>query len=46
MTIYDVDTDGLAGGSAELDRHHGPAVLVVNGHTGHDLTETADQKPR
>jgi hypothetical protein len=43
MTIYDVDTDGLAGGSAELDRHRGPAVLVV---TGHSRTEKADQKPR
>lgn len=30
MTIYDVDIDGLAGGSAELDRYRGQAVLVVN----------------
>jgi hypothetical protein len=46
MTIYDVDTDGHAGGSAELDRDRGPAVLVVNGDSGQDLTEKADQKPR
>ena len=30
MTIYDVDIDALAGGSAELDRYRGQAVLVVN----------------
>ena len=30
MTIYDVDIDALAGGSAELDRYRGRAVLVVN----------------
>ncbi len=30
MTIYDVDIDALAGGSAELDRYRGHAVLVVN----------------
>jgi glutathione peroxidase len=30
MTIFDVDIDGLAGGSAELDRYRGQAVLVVN----------------
>jgi hypothetical protein len=42
MTIYDVD----AGGSAEMDRHGGPAALVVNRAAGQDLTEKADQKPR
>jgi metallophosphoesterase superfamily enzyme len=46
MTIYDVDTDRLSGGSAELDRDRGPAVLVVNGDSGHRLTEKADQKTR
>jgi hypothetical protein len=46
MTIYDVDTDRLAGGSADLDRGRGPAVLVVKGDSGHDQTEKADQKPR
>jgi glutathione peroxidase len=30
MTIFDVDIDALAGGSAELDRYRGQAVLVVN----------------
>ena len=30
MTIFDVDIDGLAGESAELDRYRGQAVLVVN----------------
>ena len=30
MTIYDVDIDAIAGGSAELDRYRGQAVLVVN----------------
>jgi glutathione peroxidase len=30
MTIFDVDMDALAGGSAELDRYRGSAVLVVN----------------
>ena len=30
MTIYDADIDALAGGSAELDRYRGQAVLVVN----------------
>jgi glutathione peroxidase len=30
MTIFDVDIDGLAGGSAELDRYRGQVVLVVN----------------
>jgi glutathione peroxidase len=30
MTIYDVDIDALPGGSAELDRYRGRAVLVVN----------------
>ena len=30
MTIFDVDIDALAGGSAELDRHRGQVVLVVN----------------
>jgi glutathione peroxidase len=30
MTIFDVDIDALAGGSAELDRYRGSAVLVVN----------------
>jgi hypothetical protein len=43
MTIYDVDTDRLAGGSAELDRHRGPAVLVVNGPA---QTEKDNPKPR
>jgi hypothetical protein len=46
MTNFDVDTDDLAGGTAEMDRHRGPAALVVNGKAGHDLTEKADQKPR
>ena len=30
MTIFDVDIDRLAGGSAELERYHGSVVLVVN----------------
>jgi len=30
MTIFDVDIDALTGGSAELDRYRGRAVLVVN----------------
>jgi glutathione peroxidase len=30
MTIFDVDIAALAGGSAELDRYRGQAVLVVN----------------
>jgi glutathione peroxidase len=30
MTIFDVDIDALAGGSAELDRYRGQVVLVVN----------------
>jgi glutathione peroxidase len=30
MTIYDVDIDALAGGSAGLDRYRGQVVLVVN----------------
>jgi glutathione peroxidase len=30
MTIFDVDIDALAGGSAELDRYRGRVVLVVN----------------
>ena len=46
MTIYDVDTDRLAGGSAELDRDRGPAVLGVNGDRGQGMTEKADPKLR
>jgi hypothetical protein len=46
MTNYDVDTDDLAGGSAEMDRGRGPAALVVTTAAGQDLTEKADQKPR
>ena len=30
MTIFDVDIDALAGKPAELDRHAGSVVLVVN----------------
>ena len=30
MTIFDVDIDSLAGGSAEMDRFRGQVVLVVN----------------
>jgi glutathione peroxidase len=30
MTIFDVDIDAIAGGSADLDRYRGSAVLVVN----------------
>ena len=30
MTIFDVDIDAIAGGSAGLDRYRGRAVLVVN----------------
>ena len=30
MTIYDVDIGALGGGSAELDRYRGNAMLVVN----------------
>ena len=30
MTIFDVDIDALAGGSARLDRFRGQVVLVVN----------------
>jgi len=30
MTIYDVDIDGLTGGSAGLDRYRGSTLLVVN----------------
>ena len=46
MTNYDVDTDDLAGGAAEMDRNRGPAVLVVTTDAGRALTEKADQKPR
>jgi hypothetical protein len=46
MTNYDVDTDDLAGGSAEMDRNRGPAALVVTTDAGQALTEKADQKPR
>ena len=30
MTIFDVDIDGLNGGSADMDRYRGNVVLVVN----------------
>src|SRR4051794_39887229 len=30
MTIFDVDIDAIAGGSAELDHYRGRVVLVVN----------------
>jgi len=29
MTIFDVDSDALPGGSADMDRHRGQVVLVV-----------------
>jgi hypothetical protein len=45
MTNY-VDTDDLAGASAEMDRNRGPAALVVTTEAGQALTEKDDQKPR
>jgi hypothetical protein len=42
MTNFDVDTDDLAGGTAEMDRHRGPAALVVCENTGQDRTEKAE----